>query len=308
MQKSTYGELTVKHALGLASPHTWAASVFPVLLGSALAKILSDSFSWLIFLLLLPATILLQSSVNTLNDYYDFIKGNDKLENSEDPADAILVYNKIDPRLAQKLGFGFMGAAALLGLYPIFKGGIVTLIIGLGGCTMIWAYSAGPKPISYLPLGEIVSGTVMGALITAAVFASHSGYVRGIVFFLSLPLVFSIALIMMTNNICDIERDTPIGRLTLPVLLGRPHACIVYRICVLIWLLMNIICIAVYFHGILIPVSIMLLAIFPLWRRLLCQPLIPQQRGLAMKTIILTNLAANTIYVSGIVLQYIITT
>ena len=305
MRRSTYSKLTLNHVVGLAAPHTWVASVFPVLLGSALARALGGSFSWLLFLLMLPAAILLQSSVNTINDYYDFIKGNDRLENSDDPTDAILVYNNLDPRQVQRLGFCFMGAAVLLGLYPVYVGGIVTLAIGFSGCLVIIAYSAGPKPISHLPLGEIVSGTVMGALITAAVFSAFTGYVTVDVLVLSLPLVFAIALIMMTNNICDIERDTLTGRRTLPVLLGRPRAKIFYRLCVLVWLHLNIICIAAHFRGSFVPVSIMLLVMFPLWRRLLRLPLTPEQRGPSMGTIVTTNLCANTIYVAGIVLQFI---
>ena len=306
MRRSTYSKLTLNHVVGLAAPHTWVASVFPVLLGSALARALESSFSWLLFLLMLPAAILLQSSVNTINDYYDFIKGNDKLENSGDPTDAVLVYNNLAPRQVQRLGFCFMGAAVLLGLYPVYVGGIVTLVIGLSGCLVIIAYSAGKKPISHLPLGEIVSGTVMGALITAAVFSAFTGYVTGEVFVLSLPLVFAIALIMMTNNICDIERDTPIGRRTLPVLLGRPRARMLYRCSAAIWLALIILCTAVRFRGSLIQTGVLLTAAFPIWRRLFTIALTPEQRGPAMGTIVTTNLCANTIYVVGIVMQCII--
>jgi len=300
---TTYSKLTAKHALCLAAPHTWPASVFPVLLGTALAVALDGSFSWPLFVLVLAAAILLQSSVNTINDYYDFIKGNDRIENSDDPNDAILVYNNVDPRQVQKLGFGFMAAAILLGIYPVYRGGLITLAIGACGCLVIIAYSAGKKPISHWPLGEIVSGTVMGGLITVAVFSVFTGYAGWQILFLSAPLILGIGLIMMTNNTCDIERDAATGRQTLPVLLGRPRARTVYLCCALLWLLLMIVIAAIHFRGGLLLLCLLLAATFPLWWRLARLPLTPQQRGRCMGAIVITNICAHTAYVAAILMH-----
>jgi 1,4-dihydroxy-2-naphthoate octaprenyltransferase len=201
------------------------------------------------------------------------------------------------------LGFGFMAAAVLLGLYPVYRGGFVTLIIGLCGCAVIVAYSAGKKPISYRPFGEVVSGTVMGGLITMAVFSAFAGYVSWEAFFLFAPLIFGIGLIMMTNNICDIERDAPTGRRTLPVLLGRPRARVVYLCSAALWLLLIIVCVAARFRGGLLPVCLLLLAAFPVWRRLARLTLTPQRRGPCMGTIVLANLCANSAYVAAVLIH-----
>ena len=293
----------MKHMVGLAAPHTWPASVFPVLLAAALAVAFEGAFSPLVFILVLLAAVLLQSSVNTINDYYDFVKGSDVVENSNDPNDAILVYNNVNPKHVRLLGFGFMAAALLLGVYPVYRGGPATLVIGACGCLVIVAYSAGKKPISYLPLGEIVSGTVMGTLITAAVFSALTGHIAGEIFFLSIPLIFGIGLIMMTNNICDIERDIITGRRTFPVLLGRARAKVVYLVCAGIWLAVEVICIAACFRNGLILVLILLLATFLVWRRLFSLPLTPQRRESCMGTIVAANLCANTAYVAAILMH-----
>jgi len=225
----SYTKLNIRHVIGLACPHTWVASIFPVLLGAVLAFALAGEFSWFVFALLVMACVLLQSSVNTLNDYFDFVKGNDLVENSDDPDDAVLVYNNLDPRQVRRLGFYFMAAAVLLGIYPVYRGGLVTLLIGLCGCLIVLFYSSGRKPISHLPLGEIVSGTVMGGLITVAAFSAFTTYAKWEVLYLAAPLFFAISLIMMTNNTCDIERDALIGRKTLPILLGRSRVKSIYR-------------------------------------------------------------------------------
>ncbi|MCL1836427.1 MAG: prenyltransferase [Treponema sp.] len=293
----------MKHAVGLAAPHTWPASILPVLLAAAMAMAYEGAFPPLVFVLVLFAAVLLQASVNTINDYYDFVKGNDGVENSNDPNDAILVYNNVNPKHVRLLGFGFMAAALLLGVYPVYRGGLVTLAIGICGCLVIVAYSAGKKPISHLPLGEIVSGGVMGFLITAAVFSALTGYVAVKIFLLSVPLFLGIALIMMTNNICDIERDIPIGRRTLPVLLGRRRARAVYLCCAAIWLAAVIACTAFDFRRGLVLVLPLLAAAFPIWRRLARLPYTPDQRERCMGAIVTANVCANTSYVAGIVMH-----
>ena len=293
----------MKHVVGLAAPHTWPASVFPVLLAAVLAVAFKGAFSPLVFVPVLLAAVLLQASVNTINDYYDFVKGNDLVENSNDPNDAILVYNNVNPKHVRLLGFGFMAAALMLGIYPVYSGGIVTLICGMLGCLVIVVYSTGKTPISYLPLGEIVSGTVMGGLITAAVFSALAGYVAVKIFFFSIPLVFGIGLIMMTNNICDIERDIKTGRRTFPVILGRERARVFYLMCTGIWLVMEIVCVTAGFRNGLVLVLILLLAAFPVWRKLVRLPYTPDQRESCMGTIVAANLCANTAYVAAILLH-----
>jgi 1,4-dihydroxy-2-naphthoate octaprenyltransferase len=260
----------------------------------------------LVFVLVTLAAILLQSSVNTINDYYDFVKGNDCPENSDDPNDAIMVYNNLNPKTVQRLGGCFMATALVLGIYPVYRGGWVTLVMGAVGCVVIIAYSAGKKPLSYLPVGEIVSGTVMGGMITPAVFAAYTGYANWQIFLLSAPLIFGIGLIMMANNICDIERDAPTGRQTLPILLSRPRARTVFFCCSAAWLVLAIVCIALRFSGGLALICILLPAAFPVWRRLFSLPFTPEQRKYCLQTILVANLCANTAYVAAILLHAVI--
>lgn len=69
--------LTVKLALQLAAPHTWIASIGPVLFGILFCKLERYPLSFLKSILLIFTCIFMQSSVNTFNDYVDYIKGND---------------------------------------------------------------------------------------------------------------------------------------------------------------------------------------------------------------------------------------
>jgi 1,4-dihydroxy-2-naphthoate octaprenyltransferase len=120
-----------------------------------------------------------------------------------------------------------------------------------------------------------------------------------------MPLVFGIGLIMMTNNICDIERDSATGRQTMPVLLGRARSKTIHLCCSALWLFLVIVCVAFRFRAGLAPACLLLLAAFPIWRRLARLPLTPQQRGPCMGTIVAANLCANTTYVVAILIHVI---
>ena len=195
-----YNALTPKLALQLAAPHTWAASVFPSLFGILYCIYRSFGISAIEAALLLSACVLMQAAVNTFNDYMDFVKGTDSLEDNLEKEDAVLLYAGVDPHQVRNLAFAFLGTAALIGIGFTVKSGPLPLAIGLLGGLIVLLYSGGPLPISYLPIGEITSGVVMGALIPLGITAAVTGKFHPEILPLTLPLVTGIGLIMMTNN------------------------------------------------------------------------------------------------------------
>ena len=88
------GRLSLLMALRLAAPHTWAASLIPALLGAALTDAAGLSVDTGMLLCLTAACVFMQAAANTFNDYSDFVKGTDTLENSPDATDAVLVYDR----------------------------------------------------------------------------------------------------------------------------------------------------------------------------------------------------------------------
>ena len=101
------GRLTPRMAVQLAAPHTWPAAVFPVLVALACAVAETGRASAVMACALLVICVLMQSAVNTFNDYYDYVKGADSADDDVDPTDAVLVYNDVDPRAALALAIGF---------------------------------------------------------------------------------------------------------------------------------------------------------------------------------------------------------
>lgn len=295
-----YTKLTLRMAMQLAAPHTWPASILPVLLASAMAAATMQSLSVSMVCVLLIICILMQSSVNTFNDYYDYVKGSDSADDNVDPTDATLVYNKINPRSVLVLAIGFLVVAFIFGGYVFFCAGWIPLVIALIGAAVVVLYSAGKSPISYLPIGEVVSGFVMGGLIPLACYQVLTDVFDLRVLLWSIPTILGIGLIMMTNNTSDIEKDIESGRRTLAVLLGRKRARTLYHALVYAWIAAIILIIAWKFVSGLVVMPFMLLAGYPLIHVLLQNPLAPQTRIASMGQICSVNIALGAFYAAAI--------
>ena len=113
---SSYSSLNPSLAFQLSGPHTWAAALTPVLLAYIYSGITySGNINFILALILLAISILMQSAVNVLNDYFDYKKGTDSLENSsEDAFDAVLVYNHLNPRTVLLYAIYLLVLAAIL--------------------------------------------------------------------------------------------------------------------------------------------------------------------------------------------------
>ena len=216
-----YNRLTPRLALRLAAPHTWPASVCPSVFAVVWCLVKGYPIQLRQSVLLICACILMQSSVNTLNDYVDYIHGADTEEDHVEVSDAVLVYENINPQHALTLGAAYLVVGAVFGLLACNGNWRVPVTVGIIGALAVVFYSAGPLPVSSLPLGELVSGIVMGALIPLGIAGACDGRVHPEIIFGALPMVISIGLIMMSNNGSDIEKDLKSGRRTLPVYLGR---------------------------------------------------------------------------------------
>lgn len=286
-------------ALNLAAPHTWPAAIMPTLVAVS-AAVATGPVSVTMTVVLLVIVILMQSAVNTFNDYYDYVKGTDSEEDNVDPSDAVLVYNDVNPKSALLLAIGFLVAAFLLGIYAIVMAGFAPLIIALVGALFVVLYSAGKSPISYLPLGELVSGVVMGGLIPLAVYQVLTGILDFRMLLLAIPAIIGVGLIMFTNNTCDIERDIPSGRKTLPVLLGRQNAVAWYRIALVVWMLDIMLNTAIWYTPGLIVMPFMLLASYPLVKALFTNTFTPERRLQAMPQILSVNIVLGAFYAAAI--------
>ena len=228
--------MTAVAAIRLAAVHTWPAAVCPALFGIFWCLQRGISLSPAKAVLLAAACVLSQSSVNTLNDYVDFVSGTDSEADNVEVNDSVLVYYRVNPRHALALGIIYLVSAALCGVAASWHSGPAPFIVGILGGLTVLGYSVAPVPVAALPLGEAVSGFVMGALIPLGTAAAADGKFHLEIIPECLPLILGIALIMISNNGSDIEKDIPAERMTLPVLLGRGRTLILYRSMLAAWI------------------------------------------------------------------------
>ena len=297
-QKNEYTSLSPSLAFQLTGPHTWVAAVTPILLAYTYTGITySGNINFFLALILLIISVCMQSAVNVLNDYFDYKKGTDSLDNSsEDAFDAVLVYNHINPRSVLFYAIAILVVAGALGIYLVVITGWLLLVIGLIGALAVVLYSAGKTPISYLPIGEFVSGIVMGGLITLASCYTLSGILDLRVLVISLPCIIGIGMILFTNNTCDIEKDIQARRKTLSVLLGREKAMKTYKATIVVWLLIIIAIVGIFYAPGMPFVLLLVLAAFPTLRAIFANPLNQKSRDGAMAQVITLNVVFTTFY------------
>ena len=295
-----YKGLTVRTAIQLAAPHTWVASVYPALFGVLFSRISGYGLRIPTGGMLILACILMQAAVNTLNDYADYVKGTDSTQDNVEKSDAVLLYNDIKPVHALYLGLLYLAAGAVLGIFSCIKTGFIPLCIGAVGGVVVLLYSGGRLPLSYLPVGELVSGFVMGGLIPLGIAAAADNTLHPAVLVYSLPLIIGIALIMMSNNGCDIEKDMRAGRYTLPVCIGRKKTIALYRISVIVWVALLCILPVVTFgiaNGIIAPIGIAVG--WSAFIGLIKSDLRPEKRVWCMKGIVSANIYGNGGYIAA---------
>lgn len=217
---------TVRKYWQLMRPHTLTAAIVPVLVGTATAKIFllgsEDHIKISLLLAMLLACLLIQGATNMFNEYYDFKKGLD--DHTSVGIGGAIVRNGMSPKLVMNLAIAFYIIAALLGIYLAVQSSFWILPIGLVCMAIGYLYTGGPMPISWTPFGELFSGVFMGGIIILLAFFIQTGNLQTLVVWISVPIIITIGLINMANNIRDRVKDKESGRLTLPIVLGKANS------------------------------------------------------------------------------------
>lgn len=203
-------------------PRTLTIAATPVLVGCALARAEGAALDWLVVLVTLTCALAIQAGTNLHNDVADFERGNDRAERLG-PLRVTAAGWAAPAQVHRAAGVAF-ACALLLGLALVARGGWPILALGLASLAAGWAYSGGPRPISYTPLGELFVLAFFGL---AAVAGSHylqSGRLTPAAALLGLAIGAMGAAVLMINNIRDLAEDTRAGRRTLAAVLGAKPA------------------------------------------------------------------------------------
>ena len=204
-----------------ARPKTLPAAVVPVLLGTAVA-ISDNKFQPLAAFIALICSVLIQVGTNFVNDLYDYLKGSDK-KDRVGPA-RVLASGLISVK-EMKLGiFLCFGFTFFLGLYLVYLGGMIILLIGILSIFFGYAYTAGPYPLSYNGLGDVFVFVFFGFVGTIGTYYVQALDVSWVAVLVSIPAGALITNILVVNNYRDIEEDRVNNKKTLAVLFGKRYS------------------------------------------------------------------------------------
>ena len=202
--------------------------------------------NWFYMILFFIAMLLFDMATTTINNYQDYVKAVDEnYKHNEN----IIGIAQIELTTVRKLIFSMIAFAFIIGLILSALSGWLFLIMGGVCCFIGIFYTFGPIPLSRMPLGEVFSGVTMGIGIPAMVvylntFTSKvfylgikndtftlSGHVSAVVALVwaCVPLVFTIANIMLANNLRDLDTDIVNQRFTLVYYLGRKRGLFLFE-------------------------------------------------------------------------------
>ncbi|MGH2818319.1 MAG: 1,4-dihydroxy-2-naphthoate octaprenyltransferase [Actinomycetota bacterium] len=209
----------------IARPFSFTASIVPVAAGAALAAV-HGSFSWILFVAALVASVLLQIGTNVTNEIYDVRKGIDTIVSPR--ASHAIVEGKMREAEAFSIVAASFAAAVAIGVWLIAVRGWAVALLGVLGLLAGFGYTGPPFAYKYRALGVPLVFVLMGPLMVVGSYFVVSGSFSWDAVALSIPVGLLVAAILHGNEWRDISEDARAGIETLSTLFGRRAAHMAY--------------------------------------------------------------------------------
>ena len=211
-----------KYVLGTRPQFLTLAAVL-VLHGSALAA-WHGSVHIGHSLLAALALVLLQGSVNVLNDWHDWSRSGIDHATRQTPfsgGSGLLPRGEMEPRSALALGIGTLLAGVAIGLYLAWVAGWPLLALGVAGALSVVLYT---PLLTRIGLGEIMAGLGLGALPIVGTYYLLTGTFDIAAWVSGIPATLLTYNLLLLNEFPDAEADQAGGRHHMVVVLGKRRA------------------------------------------------------------------------------------
>jgi len=209
-------------------PKTLSVSLSPVLVGTAVAWHDTGTLLWLPLLAAALGAAFIQIGTNLFNDVGDFLRGTDtpgRLGPKRATAEGWLTAGKV--KAGAWLSFAL---AFLCGIYLVWHGGWPIVAIGLASLAAGWAYTGGPKPIAYGPLGEVFVFIFFGLVAVGGSYYLQTLTLMPTALLAAALVGIHAAAVITVNNYRDLDGDAKSGKNTAAVCLGRPATRRIYTL------------------------------------------------------------------------------
>lgn len=200
-----------------ARPATLPAAVAPVAVGTAVAAAEGAARPGPA-LAALGGALLLQVAANYVNDFADHERGADGAGRLGPPRAAQSGWLTTGALRAGALCA--LAAAAAVGVYLVAQGGWPIAVGGALAAAAAWAYTAGPVPLGYRGLGDVLVFAFFGLFAVAGTHLVQAGETAPLAWACAVPVGALATAILHANNLRDRDGDARAGKRTLAVRLG----------------------------------------------------------------------------------------
>ena len=202
-------------------PKTLTAAVGPMAMGTAMAAE-AGAAHLPIALVCLFTALMLQIGTNIANDYYDYQKGADSVDRLGPTR--VTQAGLLAPATV-RLGFTVCFALAALGWAVITaRAGWLMVLAGAVSILSGIFYTAGPRALGYIGLGDLFVFVFFGPVAVAGCFYAQTLHLTPAVVLAGIgPGLLAVA-ILTVNNLRDIHSDRRSGKKTLAVRFGMGFA------------------------------------------------------------------------------------
>ncbi len=209
-----------------ARPATLSLSMTPVAVGAALAWAADGRIDGAAVLAALVGSMFIQIGTNLHNDAADSGRGGDgpdRIGPQRVTASGVLSAGSVKRGAA-----ACFAMAGLMGLYLVFVGGWPILLLGVLSILSGWAYTGGPLPIAYTPLGELFVVAFFGVGAVCGTYWLCAANLGPLPLEAGLALGLMAGAVLLVNNSRDVEADARVGRRTLAIVAGRQITACIY--------------------------------------------------------------------------------
>ncbi|AKD38695.1 1,4-dihydroxy-2-naphthoate octaprenyltransferase [Pasteurella multocida subsp. multocida OH4807] len=240
---------TLKMWVETARPKTLPLAIASIITGAALAA-WSGQFNWIITLLCLITTILLQILSNFANDYGDHQKGSDTAERIG-PLRGIqqgaINAAQLKKGLVIVAGASLVcGALLLVVSYQNLADLFAFSVLGILAVIAAITYTVGAKPYGYMGLGDVSVLLFFGILGVGGTYYLQTQQLNFAVLLPAFATGLLASAVLNINNLRDIEQDKKAGKNTLAVRLGAENGRI-YHVLLLTLAMLSYMLFSVYY-------------------------------------------------------------
>src|ERR1019366_6825329 len=215
-----------------ARPRTLSLSITPVAVGTALAWAEDRQIHGPAVLAALLGSMCIQLGTNLHNDAVDSERGGDGPDRVGPPR--VTASGLLSGRNVKRGAAACFAAAALMGLYLVAVGGWPILLLGILSIASGWAYTGGPWPIAYTPLGELFVIAFFGVGAVGGTYWLCAGHLGVPVLPSGLAVGLMTGAVLLVNNFRDREADARVGRRTLSIVAGLHGTAWIYAVMMLL--------------------------------------------------------------------------